>query len=69
VGAAITDFDGVEIEGGYADLSVYDGALSKGAALTHAVTFPDFTPTASIEESNSCLVYPGVKLNIASITV
>jgi hypothetical protein len=68
-GATITAIGDVEIASSYADLSVSDGALSKGAALAMPVNFPDDFPTESIDGDETHLVYPGVRVNIASMTV
>jgi hypothetical protein len=67
--AAITALGVATITGSYADLSVYDGKLSKGADITHSVTFPDFTSMDSIVGNETHLVYPGVKVHVTSLTV
>jgi hypothetical protein len=67
--AAITALGVATITGSYADLSVYDGKLSKGTDITHSVTFPDFTSTDSIVGDETHLVYPGVKVHLTNLTV
>jgi hypothetical protein len=57
----------VSITSSYANLSVPDGVLTKGADITHTVTFPDNFPTDSIVGNETDTVYPGVKVNIASL--
>jgi hypothetical protein len=59
----------VTITSSYADLSIPDGTLSKGADITHTVTFPDNFPTTDITSNGTHMIYPGVQVNIASMTV
>jgi hypothetical protein len=68
-GATITALSGVEIASSYADLSVSDGVLSKKSAITLPVTFEDFSSIIDITGNETHLVYPGVRVNIASMTV
>jgi hypothetical protein len=68
-GATITAIGDVEIASSYADLSVSDGVLSKGAVLAMPVNFPSFTSTTDIFGNETHLIYPGVRVNIASMTV
>jgi hypothetical protein len=68
-GAMITAIGATTIANSYADLTVHDGAISKGAALTHNVTFPDNYPTDSINGNETHVVYPPLRLNMASMTV
>jgi hypothetical protein len=69
-GAAIlAPLGNVTITSSYANLSVPDGALTKGADIPHTVTFPDFESTDSIVSNETDTVYPGVKVNIASMII
>jgi hypothetical protein len=70
-GAKITALGDVEMVSSYANLSIPDGTLSKGAAITLPVTFPSLPSTDSISiiSNETHMIYPGVQVNIASMTV
>jgi hypothetical protein len=69
-GAAIlAPLGAVSITSSYANLSIPDGVLSKGADIPHTVNFPPFTSTDSIVGYETDTVYPGVKMNIASLII
>jgi hypothetical protein len=66
-GITIDALGDATIESSAADLSVHDGALSKGAAIVHPVTFPTFVSTINIDGYETYPVYPGVRVKIESI--
>jgi hypothetical protein len=67
--ASITELDEVEIEGNStANLSVYNGVISKNAALTQELTFPDSYPTTNTT-SAALLVYPVVSPSKARVNI
>jgi hypothetical protein len=70
--ATITALGAVTITSSYANLSIPDGVLTKdtkATAITLSVPF-NFTPTNDITSNGTPhMIYPGVQVNIASMTV
>jgi hypothetical protein len=69
--ATITALGTVTITSSYANLSIPDGVLTKDTKAT-AITLPvpfNFTPTNDITSNGTHMIYPGVQVNIASMTV
>jgi hypothetical protein len=67
--AEITDLGDVEMVSRYADLSIPDGTLTKGADIPLTVPFTFNSTNDITSDEPPQKIYPGVRVNIESMTV